>query len=119
MQQVKTCQNQTKTNNFCIFINSWIECVQKATFYFGAKVSQVFSLKYDGNETKTVSEELIQDLRTSFEYLIKEADWMDEGKNILKRRAICQEYDQANPLIFLCESFTQIHPAPPPSQSLS
>ena len=41
----------------------------------------MFSLKYDGNETKTVSEELIQDLRTSFEYLIKDADWMDEGKN--------------------------------------
>lgn len=36
-------------------------------------------MKYDGNETKTVSEELIQDLRTSFEYLIKDADWMDEG----------------------------------------
>ena len=97
-QQVKTCQNQTKTNIFSVFISSfdsfrliflvhhysWIECVQKATFYFGAKVSQVFSLKYDGNETKTVSEELIQDLRTSFEYLIKDADWMDEGKNISK-----------------------------------
>ena len=94
MQQVETCQNQTKTNIFSVFITflsfdirliihhySWIECVQKATFYFGAKVSQVFSLKYDGNETKTVSEELIQDLRTSFEYLIKDADWMDEGKN--------------------------------------
>ena len=88
MQQVETCQNQTKTNIFSVFIllhhYSWIECVQKATFYFGAKVSQVFSLKYDGNETKTVSEELIQDLRTSFEYLIKDADWMDEGKNISK-----------------------------------
>ena len=93
MQQVETCQNQTKTNIVSVFIlllhhYSWIECVQKATFYFGAKVSQVFSLKYDGNETKTVSEELIQDLRTSFEYLIKDADWMDEGKNISKRRAI-------------------------------
>ena len=91
MQQVKTCQNQTKTNiyggifHFHVLRYSWIECVQKATFYFGAKVSQVFSLKYDGNETKTISEELIQDLRTSFEHLIKDADWMDEGKNMSEK----------------------------------
>ena len=92
MQQVKTCQNQTKQkyfqrhpqnrHQFIFHFHNyrWIECVQKATLYFGAKVSQVFSLKYDGNETKTVTEELIQDLRTSFEGLIKDADWMDEGE---------------------------------------
>ena len=57
----------------------WMYCVDRATFYFGARVSEIYASKYHGEQTKVASESLIEDLRSSFSTLINEAQWMDEG----------------------------------------
>ena len=54
-------------------------CVDRATFYFGARVSEIYATKYHGEQTKVASQSLIEDLRSSFSTLINEAQWMDEG----------------------------------------
>ena len=53
--------------------------MDRATFYFGARVSEIYATKYHGEQTKVASESLIEDLRSSFSTLINEAQWMDEG----------------------------------------
>ena len=61
----------------------WMYCVDRATFYFGARVSEIYAAKYHGEQTKVASESLIEDLRSSFRTLINEAQWMDEGITVI------------------------------------
>lgn len=53
-------------------------CIDKSILYFGAKVSQLFSMHFHGDATKKATQSLIEDLRSSLAQLIKEAGWMDE-----------------------------------------
>jgi hypothetical protein len=62
----------------------WQTCVDLTTFYFGAKVSQLFADHYHGDKIKGATQKLIVDLRSSFAELIKEASWMDVGKPFYK-----------------------------------
>ena len=55
-------------------------CIDKSILYFGARVSQLYAEKYHGEQTKNASESLIEDLRSSFAELIRNATWMDEGR---------------------------------------
>ena len=58
----------------------WMYCIDKSILYFGARVSQLYAEKYHGEQTKAASESLIEDLRSSFAELIRNATWMDEGR---------------------------------------
>ena len=51
-----------------------------AISFFGAKASQIYSSDRDGLAIKTSSEELTNEIRTSFEAILSENDWMDEGE---------------------------------------
>ena len=57
-------------------------CVALSIKYFGAKVSQLYSSKFDGEETKKATKAMIEDLRSSFAELIEDATWMDKSKAI-------------------------------------
>ncbi len=62
-----------------------------STFYFGAKVSQLYTKAVHGAKTKKSTLKLIEDLRSSFRQMIDEASWMDSAtrkKALLKLSAI-------------------------------
>lgn len=66
-------------------------CIDKSIRYFGAKVSQLFSMHFHGDVTKKATQSLIEDLRSSLAQLIHDADWMDEetrGKALDKLQKI-------------------------------
>ncbi len=50
-----------------------------AISYFGAKTSQLYYNDREGLAIKTSSEELTDEIRASFEEILNENDWMDEG----------------------------------------
>lgn len=56
----------------------WSICVDITTTFFGAKVSQLFANHFHGDQTKNSTVKLIEDLRSSFSDMIKEAKWMDK-----------------------------------------
>ena len=56
-------------------------CVALAIQYFGSKVGQLYSSKFDGEETKIATKAMIEHLRSSFAELINQATWMDQSKN--------------------------------------
>ena len=58
-------------------------CVSLSIKYFGAKVSQLYSSKFNGEETKKDTKAMIEDLRSSFAELIKSTTWMDEGNGFI------------------------------------
>ena len=62
-----------------LYFIRWLECIKLTTFYFGAKVSEIYAYKYHGTKVKGATELLIENLRTSFATLINEANWMDKG----------------------------------------
>jgi len=53
-------------------------CVGLSIKYFGAKVAQLYSSKFDGEETQKATKVMIENLRDSFAELIQGATWMDE-----------------------------------------
>jgi predicted metalloendopeptidase len=53
--------------------------VEKSISYFGAKVSHLFVEDGNGFETKAETEKMMVELRKSFNTIIEESDWMDEG----------------------------------------
>ena len=64
-------------------------CVALAIEYFGSKVGQLYSSKFDGEETKIATKAMIEHLRSSFRELINQATWMDHGKNIFFLKNNC------------------------------
>ena len=58
-------------------------CVGLSIKYFGAKVAQLYSSKFDGEETQKATKVMIENLRDSFAELIQGATWMDESNNYL------------------------------------
>ena len=65
-------------------------CVRLSIKYFGAKVAQLYSSKFDGEETQKATKVMIENLRDSFAELIKGATWMDESNNIFSiNRQLC------------------------------
>ena len=56
-------------------------CVGLSIKYFGAKVAQLYSSKFDGEETQKATKVMIENLRDSFAELIQGATWMDESNN--------------------------------------
>ena len=54
-------------------------CVGLSIKYFGAKVAQLYSSKFDGEETQKATKKMIENLRDSFAELIQGATWMDES----------------------------------------
>lgn len=56
-----------------------------AISFFGAKASQLYSNDRDGLAIKTSSEELTNEIRASFEEILSENDWMDDGELNLSR----------------------------------
>ena len=54
-------------------------CVGHATFYFGAKVSQIYADHYHAYQIKGATTVMIEGLREAFSEQIQFADWMDDG----------------------------------------
>ena len=61
--------------------------MELAIHYFGAKVSQLYAIEQHGSQTKAASLNMIEDLRSAFDELLQEAEWMDlETKKLAREK---------------------------------
>ena len=62
----------------------WRTCVRSATHYFSNKISSLYVGREDGLETRGEVLEMVEELRESFEGIVKESKWMDKGSTVIK-----------------------------------